>query len=105
MAIDKDTVKYVAHLARIQLDNQELDLLSRQLEDIVNFIDKLKELNVSGVKPTSHILPAKNIFREDKPVKSLDAEDVLSNAPEKKDNFFLAPKVIEYILMGNNETE
>ena len=95
MAIDKSTVKYVAHLARIRLDDQELDLLSRQLEDIVNFIDKLRELNVSGVKPTSHILPAKNIFREDKPVKSLDVENVLSNAPEKKDNFFLVPKVIE----------
>ena len=95
MAIDRDTVKYVAHLARIKLNDQELDLLSRQLEDIVNFIDKLRELDIAGVKPTSHILPVKNVFRQDKPAQSLNAKEVLSNAPKHKDNFFIVPKVIE----------
>ncbi len=95
MAIDKKTVKYVAHLARIRLSDEELDLLSSQLEDIVNFIDKLKELEVSGVKPTSHILPISNVFREDKPARSLSPEEALINAPKKKENFFVVPKVIE----------
>ena len=95
MAIDKDTVKYVAHLARIRLTDEELGLLSRQLEDIVNFIDKLKELDVAEVRPTSHILPLNNVFRKDKPAKSLDVKDALSNAPVQKESFFIAPKVIE----------
>ena len=95
MAIDKDTVKYVAHLARIRLTDKELGLLSRQLEDIVNFIDKLKQVNVDQIKPTSHILPVNNVFRKDKPVKSLNIKGALSNAPAQKEGFFIAPKVIE----------
>ena len=95
MAIDKKTVKYVAHLARIRLTDEELGKLSLELESIVNFIDKLKEGDVSGIKPTSHILPVNNVFREDKPTKSLDAEAALRNAPAQKEDFFVAPKVIE----------
>ncbi|MFH1578139.1 MAG: Asp-tRNA(Asn)/Glu-tRNA(Gln) amidotransferase subunit GatC [Candidatus Omnitrophota bacterium] len=95
MAIDKDTVKYVAHLARIKLSDQELDLLSRQLEDIVGFIDKLKGLNLDGIQPTSHILPVNNVFREDEPAQSLNNHDALRNAPTPKDSFFIVPKVIE----------
>jgi len=95
MAIDKDTVKYVAHLARIRLNDEELDLLSRQLKDIVNFIDKLKELDVTKVKPTSHILPVKNVFRQDSPAQSLTTKEALSNAPLQKEDFFVVPKVIE----------
>ena len=95
MPIDRDTVRYVAHLARIKLNDEELDLLSHQLQDIVNFIDKLKELDVSGVKPTSHILPANNMFRQDLPVQSLSSDEALDNAPKKKENFFVVPKVIE----------
>lgn len=95
MAIDKDAVKYVAHLARIRLKDQELDLLSRQLQDIVNFIDKLAELDLTGVQPTSHILPVKNVFRKDKSTQSLNIKDTLRNAPMQKENFFRVPKVIE----------
>ena len=95
MAIDKNTVKYVAHLARISLSDEELDLLAHQLEDIVDFIDKLKKLDLTGVKPTSHILPISNVFREDKPTQSLNARDALSNAPKQKENFFVVPKVID----------
>ena len=95
MAIDKDTVSYVAHLARIRLNEQELDLLSRQLEDIVNFIDKLRELNVDKVKPTSHILAISNVFRQDKSGQSLKGEQVLGNAPLAREDFFVVPKVIE----------
>ena len=95
MAIDKNTVKYVAYLARIQLKEEEVNLLSRQLEDIISFIDKLKQVDIGSVKPTSHILPLENVFREDKPVKSLATESALANAPIQKDSFFIVPKVIE----------
>ncbi|KPK96706.1 MAG: glutamyl-tRNA amidotransferase [Omnitrophica WOR_2 bacterium SM23_72] len=95
MAIDKNTVKYVAHLARIRLTDKELSVLSSQLEDIVTFIDKLKELDVTKVKPTSHILPVNNVFRKDKPIKSLNVKEALGNAPAQRDGFFTAPKVLE----------
>jgi len=95
MEITKDTVKYVAHLARIELQDKELDTLSTQLKDILDFIDKLKELDTKDVAATSHILPLNNVFREDKPGDSLAVDKALKNAPQKKDNFFVVPKIIE----------
>lgn len=95
MAIDKDTVKHVAHLARIELDLKELDKLSVQLKDILAFIDKLKELDVKDIKATSHILPLKNVLRDDEPRGSLEVKKVLENAPQREGNFFAVPKVIE----------
>jgi len=95
MAISKETVQYVANLARIELEADELDKLARQLEDIISFIDKLKELDIEKVAPTSHILPVNNVLREDSPAKSLPLEDALANAPNRQGNFFNVPKVIE----------
>ena len=95
MAIDKQTVKYVAHLARIELRESELDKLSRQLHDILGFIDKLKEVDVKDINPTSHILPINNVLREDVPQESLPSERALINAPERQASFFVVPKVIE----------
>lgn len=95
MEINKTTLNYVAHLARIELQEKELDKLSSQLQSILNFIDKLKELDVKDISPTSHILPINNCFREDLPLDSLQNDVVLNNAPQKKDKFFEVPKVIE----------
>jgi len=95
MAIDKETVKYVAHLSRIELGQQELDKLSRQLHDILDFIDTLNKLQVDNVIPTSHILPINNVLREDVPVKSLPIEETLINAPSREGSCFGVPKVIE----------
>ncbi|MFH1198702.1 MAG: Asp-tRNA(Asn)/Glu-tRNA(Gln) amidotransferase subunit GatC [Candidatus Omnitrophota bacterium] len=95
MSIDKQVVAHVAHLARIELEDKELDKLSTQLEDILRFIDKLSKLDVSKVEPTSHILPIKNVLRDDLPGISLSNEQVLANAPQKEGNFFVVPKVIE----------
>lgn len=95
MAIDKETVKYAAHLARIELQPNELEKLSRQLHDILGFIDKLSRLNTEEVEPTSHILPISNVLREDKTQICLTAEKALENAPSKKGNFFSVPKIIE----------
>jgi aspartyl-tRNA(Asn)/glutamyl-tRNA(Gln) amidotransferase subunit C len=95
MALTPQTVKYVAELSRIELSDQELEKLSKQLESILTFIDQLKLLDVSSIQPTSHILPVNNVLREDQPRDSLPIEKVLANAPKKKDNFFIVPKVIE----------
>lgn len=95
MGVNKETVEYVAHLARIELTQDELERLSSQLSSIVGFIDKLSELNVQNISPTSHILPINNILREDLPKGSLPVNKVLENAPVKEGNFFEVPKVIE----------
>ena len=95
MSITKETVQHVAHLARIELKPEELEKLSGQLQDIINFIDKLKKLDVNNINPTSHILPLKNVFREDTVRESLPVNKVLMNAPSREGNFFGVPKVIE----------
>jgi len=94
MAISKDTVKYVAHLARVKLKLEELDIFSEQLEEILRYMEKLNKVDVSHIPPTSHILPLKNVYREDKRKQSLETESVLKNAVQKKNNHFCVPKVI-----------
>ena len=93
--IDKETVEYVANLARIELKKEEANMLSGQLGDILGFIDKLKEVNVDKVLPTSHAITVSNVLREDSPKQPLPADSVLSNAPLKREKFFLVPKIIE----------
>jgi len=95
MSIDKETIKHVAHLARIELQPNELDKLSGELHEILGFIDKLSNLNVDQVKPASHILPISNVLRDDQPHLSLSLNKALENAPSKKGNFFSVPKIIE----------
>lgn len=95
MSIDKRTVEYTAHLARIELGDKELEKLSTQLDSILDFIDTLKKVSIEGVPPTSHALPINNVLREDSPAPSLPAEKTFSNAPSRKNNFFTVPKVIE----------
>lgn len=95
MQLPKETVKSLGTLARMELAQEELKLLSGQLEDILRFIDKLKELDTSKTVPTSHILPINNVLREDKPGKSLAIARTLENSPQKDGDFFAVPKVIE----------
>jgi len=95
MSLNKDTIKQVAHLSRIHLKPAELEMLSGQLKDILDFIDKLKKLDVANISPTSHILAINNVFREDVPKNSLPADKALENAPVKQGKFFGVPKIIE----------
>ncbi len=94
--IDERTVRYVANLSRIELDEAETKLYSSQLGDILGYIDKLNEINTEKITPTSHPLTGlKNVFRKDEVRRSLSQEEALGNAPEKKDSFFSVPKIIE----------
>jgi len=95
MPVDKDLVKNIAHLARIELSQKELEKLSRQFQDILCFIDKLTAADIKDTKPTSHILTVSNILREDSSGVSLPAGEALKNAPVKEAGFFGVPKVIE----------
>lgn len=95
MAITKETIQQVAHLARIELKADELEIISGQIRDVVDFIDQLKKADISDIKPTSHVLPVNNVLRNDNPGESLPVDTVLMNAPDREGNFFGVPKVIE----------
>jgi aspartyl-tRNA(Asn)/glutamyl-tRNA(Gln) amidotransferase subunit C len=95
MAIDKDIVQYVAHLARIELKPKELEKLSEQLKDILGFIDNLNRVDTAKISPTSHILPISNVLREDSGKESLPSGKALENAPGRQGDFFVVPKVID----------
>ena len=95
MKITKEQVENVARLARLAISEREKELFTRQLGEILTYIEKLKELDTSKVDPTSHVLPIKNIFREDEVRPSLPREEILKNAPDRTEEFFRVPKIIE----------
>jgi aspartyl-tRNA(Asn)/glutamyl-tRNA(Gln) amidotransferase subunit C len=95
MNISNETVKYVAYLARIELKPKEVEELSMELKDILGFINKLNIADIKDIKPTSHILPINNVFREDQRHPSLSCDETLKNAPSRERDFFSVPKVIE----------
>lgn len=95
MALSKESLEQVANLARIELSGKEIEQFSHQLQQIIDFIDQLKTIDIKEISPTSHVLALKNVLREDKPSGSLPVEKALKNAPEKKNNYFLVPKIIE----------
>jgi aspartyl-tRNA(Asn)/glutamyl-tRNA(Gln) amidotransferase subunit C len=88
-------VAYVAQLARLNLSDQERQLFQTQLGDVLRYIDKLKEVDVSQVEPSAHAVPIFDVFRDDEPRDWFTAEEALSNAPRKANNLFIVPKVIE----------
>ena len=93
-ATDLD-VKYVAHLARIQLTPAEEQKLGAQLQNILGYIEKLKQLDVSNVDPTAHAVPMVNVTRPDETRPSLSNEDALRNAPAWAGGLFIVPKIVE----------
>ncbi len=94
MISEKD-VKYVAGLARIHLKDKEIDRLTKDLEKILGYINKLDTLDVTDTQPTSHVLPLKNVHRKDKVRPSLTQQEVLKISVERQDGAFKVPKVIE----------
>jgi aspartyl-tRNA(Asn)/glutamyl-tRNA(Gln) amidotransferase subunit C len=95
MAAAEINVKYVAHLARIALSPEEEQKLSAQLGNILGYIEKLKEADVSNVEPTAHAFPIVNVTRADEVRPSIPNEDALLNAPAKANGLFMVPKIVE----------
>jgi aspartyl-tRNA(Asn)/glutamyl-tRNA(Gln) amidotransferase subunit C len=88
-------INHVAMLARLKLTDAEKEQFEKQVNSIINYIDKLNELDTSSIEPTAHVLPISNVFREDQLRTSLPREKALQNAPEKDDGFYRVPKIIE----------
>lgn len=95
MAAADFNVEYVARLARIALSPEEEQKLGAQLENILGYIEKLKQADVSGVEPTAHAFPLVNVTRPDETRPSMSNEDALRNAPAKANGLFIVPKIVE----------
>jgi aspartyl-tRNA(Asn)/glutamyl-tRNA(Gln) amidotransferase subunit C len=95
MATGDFKVQYVAHLARLKLSPEEEQKLGTQLGDILGYIEKLKQVDVSGVEPTAHPFPLVNVTRPDEARPSLPHEDALRNAPQQTNGLFAVPKIVE----------
>lgn len=91
----KSDIEYLAHLARLSLTKEEQQLIGAQLDDILKYMEKLKELDVSNVQPTSHATQLTNVMRPDQVQRSLAHEDALRNAPLQADGLFIVPRIIE----------
>ena len=91
MAIDREQLLHVAHLARLELREAEVERLEGQLNDILEAVSKVSELDLSDVPPTSHPLEVVNVWGDDEPEPCLSAEEALANAPEREGDFFKVP--------------
>ena len=88
-------VAYVARLARINLTDAEAKVFQKQLSDVLKYVEKLGQLDVTGVDAAAHGLPVFNVFRDDAPRDWFTAEQALSNAPRQANGLFIVPKVVE----------
>ena len=95
MSIDKDTVKHISKLARISLDDDKIDSLSKDLSSIIKFIEKLNELKTDKTKPLTSIINASLKPRKDEIKDGKIRDQILKNSPEKNEEFFVVPKVID----------
>jgi len=95
MSISREEVKHIALLSRLELSEDEVDLYTGHLAEILNYVEKLKTLDVSEVEPMSHAVPMSNIFREDATAPCLSNEEALKNAPDSAPPFYRVPRVTE----------
>lgn len=93
--IDRDEVLKVARLARLELGEEEVGRLQKDLVAILDYVEKLEELDVSGVEPLAQPVPVELPMRGDRPEKSLTRDDVLANAPEEEEGMFRVPRAVE----------
>ena len=91
----KIDVAYVAKLARLNLSDVETQLFQKQLSDVLEYAEKLREIDVSNVEAAAHAIPVFNVFREDEPRDWFTADEALSNAPRRANDLFIVTKVIE----------
>lgn len=92
--IGKEEVEYLGKLIRIELKEEEKENLVKEIGKIIEYVSKLNQVNTENVEPTYHVIPVKNVFREDIPEESISKEEILKNAPDKDNNFFKVPRII-----------
>ncbi len=93
--ISDETIEYVGILAKLELSREEREQAKKDMGRMLDYIDKLNELDTSGVEPMSHVFPVNNVFREDEVINGDDRESILKNAPAAKDGSFKVPKTVE----------
>jgi aspartyl-tRNA(Asn)/glutamyl-tRNA(Gln) amidotransferase subunit C len=89
------SIEHLSRLARLALTEEEKSRYGNQLDNILQYVEKLNELDTAGIEPTSHVISICNVLREDTLRPSLDREDAMMNAPDKTDTFYRVPKIIE----------
>ncbi|HCR17167.1 MAG TPA: Asp-tRNA(Asn)/Glu-tRNA(Gln) amidotransferase GatCAB subunit C [Candidatus Latescibacteria bacterium] len=95
MAVSLDDVRKVAHLAKLELSEEEEARIAEDLGQMLDYVAALNELDTDNVLPTAHVLPISNVFREDTVMPSLPQAEALANAPSSGHGHFRVPKVIE----------
>jgi aspartyl-tRNA(Asn)/glutamyl-tRNA(Gln) amidotransferase subunit C len=95
MSVDQATVRRIAHLARIAVEDDEVERLGGELNAILAFVEELSSVNVEGVEPLTSVLPMQMKKRQDVVTDGGFADDILANAPEREDHYFVVPKVVE----------
>jgi len=95
MKITKEIIEYVAHLARLELEPQEISLYTQQIDNILQHMDTLNAVNTENIEPTSHAVPVECVLREDTVKDSFAVDDSLMNAPERTASFFKVPPIID----------
>lgn len=95
MAVSVEEVRYIAALARLQFTEQQERRLAREMSEVLDYVEKLNELDTSAVPPMSHVLDLHNVYRVDEVERRITREEALKNAPEADSEYFRAPKVIE----------
>ncbi len=95
MALTADEVRKVALLARLELEEDEIEMQTRHLNGLIEQFQKLQGLDISGIEPTSHSFAVANVLREDVARPSLPREEILQNAPEARDGCFIVPRIVE----------
>lgn len=93
--ISDETIEYVGILAKLELSEEEKEQAKKDMASMLDYIDKLNELDTTGVEPMSHVFPVNNVFREDIVTNGDDRENILKNAPEEKDGMFNVPKTFD----------
>lgn len=93
--ISDETIEYVGILAKLELSGEEKEQAKKDMGSMLDYIDKLGELDTQGVEPMSHVFPVKNVFREDVVTNENIREEILKNAPGEKDGMFVVPRTFE----------
>jgi aspartyl-tRNA(Asn)/glutamyl-tRNA(Gln) amidotransferase subunit C len=94
MIVTNELVEKIAHLSRLEFNAEETESIKEDLQKMISFVEKLNEIDTTGIEPQLHMSPELNVLREDEVKGSLSREEVLLNAPDKSDRFFMVPKVI-----------
>ena len=90
--ISDETIEYVGILSKLELSEEEKEQAKKDMGSMLDYIDKLNELDTTGIEPMSHVFPVQNVFREDVVTNGDESEKTLKNAPGEKDNMFMVPR-------------